>query len=100
MQDLTSRKLTFKNYLVVASLLFGLFFGAGNLIFPLHLGQLAGSHWGPAAVGFLITGVLLPLLSVLAVAVTFYHFYQFSPLLLHVQKGSLISVVRLALVSP
>ena len=34
MQDLTSRKLTFKNYLVVASLLFGLFFGAGNLIFP------------------------------------------------------------------
>ena len=59
MQDLTSRKLTFKNYLVVASLLFGLFFGAGNLIFPLHLGQLAGSHWGPAAVGFLITGVLI-----------------------------------------
>lgn len=70
MQDLTSHKLTWKQYLVVASLLFGLFFGAGNLIFPLHLGQLAGAHWGNAAVGFLITGVLLPLLSVLAVAVT------------------------------
>ena len=70
MQDLTSRKLTWKQYLVVASLLFGLFFGAGNLIFPLHLGQLAGAHWGTAAVGFLVTGVLLPLLSVLAVAVT------------------------------
>ncbi|MFQ9706249.1 MAG: branched-chain amino acid transport system II carrier protein [Limosilactobacillus pontis] len=70
MQDLTSRKLTWKQYLVVASLLFGLFFGAGNLIFPLHLGQLAGADWGTAAVGFLITGVLLPLLSVLAVAVT------------------------------
>lgn len=70
MQDLTSQKLTWKQYLVVASLLFGLFFGAGNLIFPLHLGQLAGAHWGTAAVGFLITGVLLPLLSVLAVAVT------------------------------
>ena len=55
---------------VVASLLFGLFFGAGNLIFPLHLGQLAGANWGAAAVGFLITGVLLPLLSVLAVAIT------------------------------
>ena len=66
----TSRKLTWKDYLVVASLLFGLFFGAGNLIFPLHLGQLAGSNWGTAAVGFLITGVLLPLLSVLAVAIT------------------------------
>lgn len=70
MQDLDSRKLTWKDYLVVASLLFGLFFGAGNLIFPLHLGQLAGSNWPTAALGFLITGVLLPLLSVLAVSVT------------------------------
>ncbi|KRL91525.1 branched-chain amino acid transport system II carrier protein [Lactobacillus kalixensis] len=71
MNDMTSsKKLTWKQYLVVASLLFGLFFGAGNLIFPLHLGQLAGAHWGVAAVGFLITGVLLPLLSVLAVSVT------------------------------
>ena len=68
--DSKSRKLTWKEYLVVASLLFGLFFGAGNLIFPLHLGQLAGANWGIAAVGFLITGVLLPLLSVLAVAIT------------------------------
>ena len=70
MTEYTSRKLTWKDYLVVASLLFGLFFGAGNLIFPLHLGQLAGANWGTAAVGFLITGVLLPLLSVLAVAIT------------------------------
>lgn len=70
MKDLQTQKLTFKHYLIVASLLFGLFFGAGNLIFPLHLGQLAGKNWLPAAVGFLITGVLLPLLSVLAVSVT------------------------------
>ena len=70
MQSLSSRKLTWREYFVVASLLFGLFFGAGNLIFPLHLGQLAGGHWGPAALGFLVTGVLLPLLSVMAIAVT------------------------------
>ncbi len=70
MTDLTSRKLTMKEYFVVSSLLFGLFFGAGNLIFPLHLGQLAGGHWTGAAVGFLVTAVLLPLLSVLAIAVT------------------------------
>lgn len=31
---------------------FSLFFGAGNLIFPLHLGQLAGGHWVGAAAGF------------------------------------------------
>ena len=70
MNDLASRKLTTKEYLVVSSLLFGLFFGAGNLIFPLHLGQLAGGHWVLATVCFLLTGVLLPLLSVMAIAVT------------------------------
>lgn len=69
MNDLVSRRLTTREYLVVSSLLFGLFFGAGNLIFPLHLGQLAGGHWVTAALGFLLTGVLLPLLSVLAIAV-------------------------------
>ena len=69
MPDLTSPKLTKRQYFVVASLLFGLFFGAGNLIFPLHLGQLAGGHWVGAAAGFLVTGVLLPLLSVMAIAI-------------------------------
>ena len=38
------RKLTAKEYTYVASMLFGLFFGAGNLIFPVHLGQMAGSN--------------------------------------------------------
>ncbi|MEJ7437958.1 branched-chain amino acid transport system II carrier protein, partial [Staphylococcus warneri] len=31
------QKLTFKENLFIGSMLFGLFFGAGNLIFPLHL---------------------------------------------------------------
>ena len=31
-------KLTFREYVYVASMLFGLFFGAGNLIFPVHMG--------------------------------------------------------------
>jgi len=64
------RKLTKRDYVTLSSMIFALFFGAGNLIFPLHLGQLAGSHWEMAAVGFLVTAVLLPLLSVLAVCVT------------------------------
>lgn len=70
MEKLVERKLTKKDYFVVSSLLFALFFGAGNLIFPLHLGQLAGHNWFPATLGFLVTGVLLPLLSVLAIAIT------------------------------
>ncbi len=48
---LEERKLTKRDYFVVSSMLFGLFFGAGNLIFPLHLGQLAGQNWVPAALG-------------------------------------------------
>ena len=54
------RKLTAKEYTYVASMLFGLFFGAGNLIFPVHLGQMAGSNVWQAILGLLITGVGLP----------------------------------------
>lgn len=64
------RKLTKKDYFVISSMLFALFFGAGNLIFPLHLGQMAGHNWFIATLGFLITGVVLPLLSILAIALT------------------------------
>lgn len=63
-------KLTTKNYIFIGSMLFGMFFGAGNLIFPIHLGQLAGNHWLPAAIGFLITGTLLPLLAIIAISIT------------------------------
>jgi len=62
--------LSFKEYVYVASMLFGMFFGAGNLIFPVFMGQLAGSNvWG-AIGGFLITGVGLPLLGVAALGIS------------------------------
>ncbi|AUS97240.1 branched-chain amino acid transport system II carrier protein [Clostridium thermosuccinogenes] len=59
-------KLGFKSNLLIGSLLFGLFFGAGNLIFPVQMGQLAGKNTLHATIGFLITGVGLPLLGVIA----------------------------------
>lgn len=61
-------KLSMKETLLVGSLLFGLFFGAGNLIFPVLLGQMAGSNVLLASVGFLITGVGLPILAIMAAA--------------------------------
>ena len=64
------RKLTAKEYTYVASMLFGLFFGAGNLIFPVHLGQMAGSNVWQAILGLLITGVGLPLLGVAALGIS------------------------------
>lgn len=48
-------------------MLFALFFGAGNLIFPAELGQYAGENMWPAIIGFLITGVGLPFMGILAI---------------------------------
>lgn len=58
------KSLSVKESIIIGSMLFGMFFGAGNLIFPVHMGQLAGTNALPAAIGFIITGVGLPLLGV------------------------------------
>lgn len=58
--------LSFSSYSVIGVMLFALFFGAGNLIFPAQLGQNAGTNFWPAVIGFLTTGVGLPLLGILA----------------------------------
>ncbi|RDW19005.1 branched-chain amino acid transport system II carrier protein [Oceanobacillus arenosus] len=60
------KEITFGAYLAIGFMLFALFFGAGNLIFPAQLGQNAGTNLLPAIIGFLITGVGLPLLGILA----------------------------------
>ena len=63
-------KLDVRSNLLIGSLLFGLFFGAGNLIFPVHLGQLAGENMLSATIGFLLTGVGLPIIGVVASALS------------------------------
>lgn len=63
-------KLTIKETIILSITLFGMFFGAGNLIFPVHLGQLAGSNVIPATIGFIVTGVTIPILAVAAIGVT------------------------------
>ena len=67
---MTNKKLTWQQLVLIASLIFGMFFGAGNLIFPVQLGQLAGGNWLPATLGFLVTGTVVPFLAMLAVSVT------------------------------
>lgn len=63
-------KLRFQQNLLIGSLLFGLFFGAGNLIFPVQMGQEAGNDIFAATIGFLITGVGLPMLGIIASAIS------------------------------
>ena len=53
-------KLNKKNMVVIRFMLFSLFFGAGNLIFPPFIGQNAGEHTFTAMAGFLLTAVVLP----------------------------------------
>ena len=64
------RRLKKKEYVFVASMLFGLVFGAGNLIFPAAMGQRAGAAMLPALIGFCTTGVGLPLLAIAAISIT------------------------------
>lgn len=60
------QRIPFSNTLTIGLMLFALFFGAGNLVFPAMMGQNAGDQYLQANLGFLITGVGLPLLGTLA----------------------------------
>lgn len=54
-----------KNTWVVGFMLFAIFFGAGNLIFPPNIGFASGQFFWPAIFGFILTGVGLPLLGII-----------------------------------
>ncbi|MBU3161466.1 branched-chain amino acid transport system II carrier protein [Clostridium frigoris] len=57
-----------KHSLIIGFALFAMFFGAGNLIFPPFLGKAAGSSYFTSITGFLLTGVGLPLIGIIACA--------------------------------
>ncbi|AXO99121.1 branched-chain amino acid transport system II carrier protein BrnQ5 [Bacillus sp. GX] len=61
-----SNKVPTSFIIIIGLMLFALFFGAGNLIFPPMLGQMAGNNVWIANAGFLVTGVGLPLLAITA----------------------------------
>ncbi|MCU5746944.1 branched-chain amino acid transport system II carrier protein [Staphylococcus sp. SQ8-PEA] len=64
------QKLSFKEIIFIGSMLFGLYFGAGNLIFPIHLGQTAGAHVWLANLGFLLAAIGLPFLGIIAIGIS------------------------------
>ncbi|MBK3494810.1 branched-chain amino acid transport system II carrier protein [Viridibacillus sp. YIM B01967] len=63
-----NKSLSLGEQVAVGLMLFALFLGAGNIIFPPQLGQQAGDSFSIAMLGFLITGVGLPLIGVITVA--------------------------------
>mgnify|MGYP000966485968 CR=1 FL=1 len=63
-----SSRTTVGTILPTGLMLFALFFGAGNLIFPPLLGAASGRSFIPVMLGFIATGVLMPLITVVAVS--------------------------------
>ena len=64
------RNLTLKETVVITSMLFGMFFGAGNLIFPAKVGLDAGSNMWSAFAGVFITAVGIPMLAVVGLGLS------------------------------
>ena len=57
-----------KIYIMIGFMLFALFFGAANLIYPAFLGLYSGKNLIWSILGFCLTGVSLPLLGVIAIS--------------------------------
>lgn len=62
---------TNKLIVTVGFAIFAMFFGAGNLVFPLATGAHAGHHLLVAIIGFFLAGVLVPFLGLYAISL--YH---------------------------
>lgn len=56
------------SFVVVGLALFSMFFGSGNLIYPLMLGRDAGSSFLISSFAFVLSAVLIPCLGVVAIA--------------------------------
>ncbi|WP_088809243.1 MULTISPECIES: branched-chain amino acid transport system II carrier protein [Listeria] len=95
-----NKQLSFSAYFFIGLMLFALFFGAGNLIFPAHLGQLAGTNVWVAITGFLLTGAGLPLLGVLAIGISGSNDLQSLASRVHPIYGILFTVVLYLTIGP
>lgn len=58
-----------KDILILGMMIFSLFLGAGNIIFPPMEGYHAGTNWLWAALGFILTGVFMPFITLIVVTV-------------------------------
>ncbi len=65
---MNKREIRFKDTVVSGFALFAIFFGAGNLILPPHMGMEAGRSWGLAWLGFSLSGPILTALGMIAMA--------------------------------
>ena len=94
-----TQSFSLKQVFVAGFAMFAMFFGSGNLVFPLIIGKEATSefHWG--IVGFVITGVILPFLGLIAILLYRGNYMIFFARL--TKPGAfLLSLFLLALIGP
>jgi LIVCS family branched-chain amino acid:cation transporter len=60
---MTSVKQTF----IYGFAIFSMFFGSGNLVFPLQIGQTSNTYWLSGFLGLFLTGILLPFLGLFVI---------------------------------
>src|SRR5262245_13074557 len=75
--------------------LFAMFFGAGNIIYPLALGAHAGGHFLEVLLPFLLTGVGLPFLGLFSTSVNQGNYWSFFSRLGKIPSFLLISFLIL-----
>jgi branched-chain amino acid:cation transporter, LIVCS family len=63
--------------LIYSFAIFAMFFGSGNLVFPLQIGFAAGSSWIFGFIGLLLTGIFLPFLGLFVIKLHQGNVYRF-----------------------
>ncbi|MEM9242954.1 MAG: branched-chain amino acid transport system II carrier protein, partial [Pseudomonadota bacterium] len=66
-----NKRTTLSITIIVGFAIFAMFFGAGNLIYPLSVGAHSGPNVLFGLLGFLIAGIIIPLLGLFAISL--YH---------------------------
>lgn len=74
--------------LVYGFAIFVMFFGSGNLVFPLQIGYASENHWLVGFAGLLMTGILLPLMGLFVIKL-----YQGSYQRFFAEAGTVASVL-------
>lgn len=101
----------FKKGALTGVLLFGMFFGAGNLIFPITMGALSGNQFTPAVIGFVVSAVGIAAFTVVVALITGRSYEELTTILvskkfavifllaLYLSIGPLFSIPRTAATS-
>lgn len=95
-----NQKVSTSYIIVLGLMLFALFFGAGNLIFPIMMGQESGTNIWVAMAGFVITGVGLPILTVIALGYSGKSDIQSLANRVHPMFGLIFSIILYLAIGP